>query len=470
MPIDPIPVITGGLGLAVLVCGFRILTRPADAQKEKGKGREEKTLADISRMWTGKREVLDFREIAKIWRNTPETGKEQAVPEYHRKEILAFHREWVQRSVVKGEKKAVIENILSLLDQHGDCPSVVQRNDKEAEKKYDRSVFDKLATVPLWRHSLDVAGNLARRMRQPIMLPDALIAGLGHDLGKIPGYQDTLYRTGDHPIVSIIALNRLPGFPSLKTREEISLAIRQHHQVKADTPLGADLKEADRETRLAEISRLTQGPLPEPAHRNGKEGVQIPKGKEGLRPESAAVEAAQEIPPAPIVREKEEEKEERRGPGSGSGFQGLDLDKLLIGLRPRINKMDKGRWSVVSTPDGLVLVQPDELWAQIKRQAGSSLYIRMADGDEGRKREVLAHVVSRLDLEKGATAADLLTKGFHTTQCLVVMENGKAMKIPLIPFRVEAFGVLPSALESIKGPVLRRMVKMVKTARYAGDA
>jgi hypothetical protein len=154
-------------------------------------------------------------------------------------------------------------------------------------------------------------------------------------------------------------------------------------------------------------------------------------------------------------------------PTPGDGPRSLDLDKLLSGLRSRINKLEKGRWSVISTPEGLVLAQPDEVWAQMKKQLGLSAEIQMADGDEGRKREILGQVVSRLDREKQAIAADLLKAGFHTTQCLVVMENDKAMKVPLIPFRAEAFGALPSALERLKGSVLKRMVKMVRTARDA---
>jgi len=482
MPIDPIPAITGGLGLVALAYGIRLLFRPTKTEKTgTGDGKadpgnsvrdkESKTLADISRIWAGKKEVLDFREIARIWRITPETLQTQSIPEYRRQEIAEFHARWVQRPVVKSEKKAVIEGILSILDQYGDCPSVVQRNDNEAEKKYDRSVFEKLATVPLWRHSLDVAGNLAGRMKQAIMLPDALIAGLGHDLGKIPSYQDALYRTGDHPIVSIIALNRIPGYESLKNRDDISLAVRQHHLVKAETPLGADLKEADRETRLAEISRLTDGPLPgkkpdsPPPPDSNAEGTHEKAQDEPKAETPEAVAPQASLPPAPIATKKAASME---APTPGDGLRSLDLDKLLAGLRSRINKLEKGRWSVISTPEGLVLAQPDEVWAQMKKQLGLHAEIQMADGDEGRKREILGQVVSRLDREKQAIAADLLKAGFHTTQCLVVMENDKAMKVPLIPFRAEAFGALPSALERLKGSVLKRMVKMVRTARDAG--
>lgn len=466
MPIDLVPALAGTLGLAALAYGIRILVRQQETRREKGAEenvapgndggkKEKKTLADVSRIWVGKKEVLDFREIARIWRITPVTGQAESPPDYRHPEIAAFHARWVRRPVVKGEKKSVIEGILSLLDQHGDCPSVVQRNGNEAEKKYDPSVFDKLATVPLWRHSLEVAGNLAGKMKQTIMLPDALIAGLGHDLGKIPSYQDALYRTGDHPIVSIIALNRIPGYESLKNREDISLAVRQHHLVKAETPLGADLREADGETRLAEISRLTDGPGPE------AEESALEKGETKAAQAGRPANGDSQIPPSPIARQEEPSE----GGGIESRLHKLDLDALLLAIRCRVNRLEKGRWSVVSTPDGLVLVQPNELWAQMKKQIGSFPEIQMAEGDEGRKREILDKLVFLLERERKAIATDLLKKGFYTTQVLVVMANGKAMKVPLIPFRVEAFGVLPSALECLKGDVLKGMVKKIKTVR-----
>jgi hypothetical protein len=85
-----------------------------------------------------------------------------------------------------------------------------------------------------------------------------------------------------------------------------------------------------------------------------------------------------------------------------------------------------------------------------------------ADADEQSKREMLKVIVQRLDNEKSAIATELLGEGYYTTQCLVVTPSDKSMRIPLIPFRAEAFSNLPSKLEVLKSDTLRRMIKKVK--------
>ena len=85
-----------------------------------------------------------------------------------------------------------------------------------------------------------------------------------------------------------------------------------------------------------------------------------------------------------------------------------------------------------------------------------------ADADEQSKREMLKAIVQRLDNEKRAVATELLGEGYYTTQCLVITPSDKSMRIPLIPFKAEAFSNLPSKLEVLKSDTLKRMIKKVK--------
>ena len=178
MPYDTLTWGAGGLAVALAAYAVAQLRPKKDQAGADGKfPSEEQTLAEVARLWTGKETELDFREIARIWRTTPEARAEpKPPPTYRHPEIRQFHAQWVAHPVVKEEKKAVIEGILAILDREGDCPSVVRKNGSEAEKKYDQNVFDRLATIPLWRHSLDVAAHLAGAMTQAMLLPDALIA------------------------------------------------------------------------------------------------------------------------------------------------------------------------------------------------------------------------------------------------------------------------------------------------------
>ncbi len=452
----------GGLAAALGVYAVAQLRfSKSDSEDSDNARQDEQTLANISSLWTGKETELDFRDIARIWRTTPEAKAEpKPPPAYRHSEIQQFHSKWASHPVVKEEKKEVIEAILAILDREGDCPSVVQKNSSETERKYDPNVFDRLAAIPLWRHSLEVATQLAGTMNQAMLIPDALITGLGHDLGKIPAYQDTLYLTGDHPIISIIVLNKLPGFESMSNRDEISLSIRQHHLLNPESTLGRALKEADHQVRLLEISRQTPAPglaetiekIPSP-----------PRPSPGKKRPAKSVSAKKEslLPPIP---NKEKEKGAAQSESADTGFDlsTLDLDRLLGRLKLKINKVEKSRWSVISTPEGWVLAQPDVVWDEAKRLAKNAPVFLTADADEQSKREMLKAIVQRLDNEKRAVATELLGEGYYTTQCLVITPSDKNMRVPLIPFRAEAFSNLPSKLEVLKSDTLKRMIKKVK--------
>lgn len=462
MPYDSLTWAVGGLAAALGVYAVAQLRfSKSDSEDSDNSRQEEQTLANISSLWTGKETELDFRDIARIWRTTPEAKAEpKPPPAYSHPEIQEFHSKWASHPIVKEEKKEVIEAILAILDREGDCPSVVQKNSSETERKYDPNVFDRLASIPLWRHSLEVATQLAGAMNQAMLIPDALITGLGHDLGKIPAYQDTLYLTGDHPIISIIVLNKLPGFESMSNREEISLSIRQHHLLNPESTLGRALKEADHQVRLLEISRQTL----DPAQAKTIEQVPLPQKSSPEKKRPAKLVSEKKESHLPPIPNKKKEKEVAQSESTDPNFDlsALDLEHMLRRLSLKINKVVKGRWSIISTPEGWVLSQPDVVWDEAKRLAKNAPIFLTADADEQRKREMLKAIVQRLSDEKQAIATELLGEGYYTTQCLVINPSGKSIRVPLIPFRVEVFGYTPSAMESIKNPILKEVIKKVR--------
>ncbi len=467
MPFDALTWAAGGIAVALGTYAVAQLRSSKDSTKDECKPRrEEQSLADISQLWTGKETELDFRDIARIWRTTPEAKTEpKPPPTYRYPEIQRFHARWISHPVVKDMKKEIVEDLLALLDREGDCPSVVQKNNSEAERKYAPNVFDMLAAIPLWKHSLEVANHLAEAMNQAMLIPDALIVGLGHDLGKIPVYQNTLYLTGDHPIISIIVLHKIPGFESMSNRDEISLAIRQHHLLNPESSLGRALKEADHQVRLLEISRQT----PSSPETEKTEKASLPSNscsqkqpQVKSKPEKRASEnEASQLPTVPNS-EKEESADPQESVSGNFDLSSIDLDRLLKGLCRKINKVEKNRWSVISVPEGWVLAQPDALWGEVKRLANNAPVLLAADANEQNKREMLKAVVQRLADEQKAIATELLGEGYYTTQCLVVMPSGKSMRVPLIPFRAEIFSNVPSKLEVLKSDTLNRMIKKVK--------
>jgi DNA polymerase III psi subunit len=467
MPFDALTWAAGGVAVVLGTYAVAQLRSSKDSPGDDGKpSQEEQSLADISRLWTGKETELDFRDIARIWRTTPEAKAEpKPPPTYRRPEIQRFHARWISHPVVKGVKKDVVEGLLALLDREGDCPSVVQKNNSEAESKYDPNVFGMLAGIPLWKHSLEVANHLAEAMNQAMLIPDALIAGLGHDLGKIPVYQNTLYLTGDHPIISIIVLHKIPGFESMSNRDEIGLAVRQHHLLNPESALGRALREADHQVRLLEISRQT--PDSPESEKTEQASLSSNTSNEKSQPAKSGPKKAaseNEAPQLPSIPNREKEEGENQQECVCGDFDPacLDLDRLLERLNRKINKVEKNRWSVISVPEGWVLAQPDALWGEVKRLANNALVLLAADANEQRKREILKAVVQILADEKKAIATELLGEGYYTTQCLVVMPSGKSMRVPLIPFRAEILSDIPSKLEILKSDALKRMIKKVK--------
>lgn len=430
------------VGVAALLAAYALAQFRPGKKRPAPQREEERTLAEVSRLWTGEVPEVDFKEIARIWRTTPEARAEpKPPPVFRHPEVQAFHARWLAHPVVKEVKREIIEALLVLLDREGDCPSVARKNAAEAEKRLDPNVFDRLAAIPLWRHSLEVAERLAASVNQAMLIPDALIAGLAHDLGKIPAYQDSLYLTGDHPVISLIVLNKIPGYEAMANRDEVSLAIRQHHLLHPETALGRSLKEADHQTRLSEISALT---------------VPLPAAPEA--PQTGEKNDRGELPPRPI----RETKKPPGPPGESPILITLDLEQLLAGLKRRINRLSKNRWSVISVPEGYVLAQSDAVWEEAKRLARNAPEFLAADANEENRRRMLDTLIQRLSEEQDAIAAEQLEDGYHTVQCLIITASGRAMKVPLIPFRAEAFGAVPSALEAIKPAPLLKMVHQVK--------
>lgn len=436
------------LGVAALLAAYALAQLRPGKKRPAPQQEEERTLAEVSRLWTGEVPEVDFKEIARIWRTTPEARAEPKPPPVVRHpEVQAFHARWLAHPVVREGKREIIEALLVLLDREGDCPSVAKKNAAEAEKRLDPNVFDRLAGIPLWRHSLEVATRLAASVNQAMLIPDALIAGLGHDLGKIPAYQDSLYLTGDHPVISLIVLNKIPGYEAMANRDEVSLAIRQHHLLHPESALGRALKDADHQVRLAEISSVTPPLAPE----------EPPPAAIAPAPQAkpSAKKPRPPLPPSPI-------RETKSPVATSTALSNLDLVQLLDGLKGRINRLNKNRWSVISVPEGYVLAQSDAVWEEAKRLSRNAPEFLAADGNEENRRHMLNSIIQRLTEEQDAIAAEQLEDGYHTVQCLIITASGRAMKVPLVPFRAEAFGAVPSALEAIKPAPLLKMVHKVK--------
>ncbi len=434
-------------------------------------GIEVRTLADVSRHWhkalSG--DVVKLCDMAVLWREREAENGAPPLPRpsFKHAEIDRFFSDMVEkRRTVKGPRRVIIVRLLKMLDEEGDCPSVVRRNEKDAENKYPEETFSLLATIPLYRHTLSVAAKCAARVRQEVMLPNILIISLAHDIGKIPSYHDRLYSTGDHPLISLIVLEKIPEYAALTDRAELDRIIREHHTLKPKDQLTDLLKHCDQEARKEELGVLIGEVIDRDkasAHVGGVPPIKPVPLATGKKPAEKAAKA------------REEEREHPLGEIEPGEFPDnvklklpdwFDADALLAALKQRINRLDDGargpRWVAVSTNHGVVYAHPDGLWAAVKDVCGKDPVILAADADEGARRNLLYTLVWELSKARNAIATDLVAAKYYTTQATVVPGSGKGFNALLVPFRVEAFGETDSSLDEKKPSRLRQMVREIR--------
>ncbi len=344
--------------------------------------------------------------------------------------------------------RQVVEGILELLDREGDCPSVVNSHG-EIEASMETGTYNRLARVTLREHALDTANEMLRLVDPGPMTPMTIIAALGHDLGKIPTYRQQLYSLGDHPVISVTVLDKVPGFSEMPNRGDIITAIRDHHRKPIDF-FSIKLKEADQEARKKELARSFS--LGNPGA--GRES----NPKEAEEP-SRATSASRETIPWDDENKTEDRKRKRKP--REVELPWYDGKAILQEITGRINQVDEGRWEAFSMANGYVYIQVGLLWSVAKKVArmNGDPSVLIADSDEELRANILYSIVERLKAEENAIARGLIRDGYFSAPFVVAMRDGTVhSKASYVPFNLEAFGMLPSELESQKYGKVREIV------------
>ena len=422
---------------------------------------EETSLEEVSQNWMGK-EVL-IQDLSVLWRERKQKQSSPLPrPTFRHEEIDRFFTDMVeQRRSIEGARRQVIIELLKMLDEEGDCPSVVRMNEHEAEKSFKEDTFAMLATIPLYRHTLSVARKSMAKAGQEAILVDFLIVALAHDLGKIPSNYGKMYMSMDHPLISALIVNGIPEYASLPNRTELDKIIRGHHILKTDDTLTNIFKLCDHETRQEELATL----LAAARERDRSEG---PANTDNA-PEKASAQGAGSAKPAALP--PEEEREHPLGelasrvpfvPVACGLPAWFDADAILAELGKRINRLmettDAQKWDAISTAKG-VFVHPDGLWSVLKEVSGNDPLLLASDANEEAKRNLLYTVVRELGRTRDAIATEYIAPQYYTTKTSVVTGSGKGITAYLIPFRVHVFAATLSALEELKPVKLKRMVR-----------
>lgn len=155
----------------------------------------------------------------------------------------------------------ILLEIMKLLDEKGNCPSVVsdvEGNNFRSEKIAGKTSFDILKQVNLRKHTLNVAEEALKIVKEkysqitPAVIKELIIA-FAHDLGKLPDFRPKDYSMTAHPVVSAKKLEEYLGKATFseKTKQMLIEAVEDHHK-QPRNDYGKLLKQADQKAREKE--------------------------------------------------------------------------------------------------------------------------------------------------------------------------------------------------------------------------
>jgi len=327
-----------------------------------------------------------------------------------------------------------LNQILSILDRYGNCPSIVQKDRKSLQRvnnEIDSNGFGALSKISLLEHSLNTAailiedrktGNIDYKEMMGVML----IAGLGHDLGKIPRFSPGGYKTIDHPFISQKILSGiLPD--KLNSRDMILTAVRDHHfPSRGENGLTAILKSADHKARAKEIQEDA-----------GESGSMLKE---------------------PDEKRKDAQNENNEGRKKGNHqYEHIDLnwldprhllDKLSSYINVIKNSKEYRAFSVIG--DGLVYIQPGLIFEVVTNLGIEKGMVDLIAHGAGRvHKNDVAHAARRL-LDK--YIPEYVGKNFIGQRYSIITKKGDTLSKPgfYLPIRISAFNIPPSKLEERK--------------------
>lgn len=267
-------------GLGIPMGTYALMQLLGKEEENKNKSSKYITLESLAKGEGGwaseEKNVIDILELVHIWR-APEKVlspnyilrvRHRYVQEFYNS--LVVHANWFADRK-KDKHRAVIIQILEMLDANHPCPSVVKNAvySGDHDNKWPTSHHKALSKVTLMEHAINtcelgVSTLVARKEQHRI--PDMMIAFLAHDLGKTKGLNVKKYCTGEHPQNSFNILQSFEYFKDLAYSEEIGEAILAHHSPKLQVnSMGYLLQQTDWAARRAEFNeiKLKESKMPE---------------------------------------------------------------------------------------------------------------------------------------------------------------------------------------------------------------
>ena len=456
---------------AILIAGIKKMTPVI----------KEISLRDLSALWTKEgQKTIHIAELSPLWRDEKIiVESEQNLPALQNSRAQAFQEKYINQGAWFKKaplQKLVCGRLLHLLDKEGLCPSVVNISG-DVEGNWDKNTYRLLSKTTLLDHSLNVAEQVVKRLSENKawhVIPDTLVAALGHDLGKLESMRGYLYSLGEHPLTAGRPLAGIPEFKDLSKKEEILRAIKLHHKM-SDGLLGKTLKKADQLARQKELED-TVSVQPEENQRAVPENTSssstdknnsntIPNATISTNQGSTDKAAAAWQTQVDIYDEDGaggKDKATSEVPKLMDISSWFDAEHFLNELKPYINKMYGRRFLAFSMPDGHVYFQAKVLEEVARKQAeraGCMEIATMAYKDPT-MRQVLLTIVHKLRADPDIIARGQIKDNFFGGYFEVTRKIGKPIKGYYTPFHAEIFGSI-AEMEQGKSDTLRNIQKVV---------
>jgi len=454
----------------ILLLLFVVFTGRKKKKEEKKKvGRVDKLEIGLERLqviWRGREKIeVALESLARVWKTYEEVeeGREEnfLVLNFRHDDVLEFYVNYLRgKRWMSGVVRDVVLELLRVLDEKGDVPSVVKRKGDAYE--LDENSYTLLSRVSLREHTLNVARFILEGGVSGLYEPQAVVAALAHDLGKIPEFHASLYSLGDHAVISATILDTLKGFNEFPMKEEVRQAVLSHHRAGKGKVLEI-LKRADKEARRIELSQKIKEKREEEERKVEIKEVLVEEEKKEEVKKKEVISAGE------ILREDVEERVIER-PGEYD-VSWLNVRELIERIGEKVNVVKDGRWIAVSMGNGVVYVHPQGMWGLLKEMARKkeAVDVLMAEGDNDLKRRILVNVVS--ELRKEEYIVDGLIQDGYFAAPFYVYKKGEEepSRVLYTPFRAEVFG-MPSLLEERKkGTVLEKIEKIVPVYEVEGE-
>lgn len=413
---------------------------------------------------------------------------------------VAPHRRGIQMS----RHWEPLLKILRLIDQSGNCPSVITDDGDPEYQMFKGGKYEKLAKITLADHCIRVGQIMLGYVQKKetacnaeYVYGKALIMALGHDLGKIPAVRKDRGYAGAHQILSCAILNVFLD-EDCPDKPEIMTAVREHHDPSfRQGSWTAMLAEADRRARSLEIgssemealmkgeeaslldadSILDDTPIGFPGEKKPQNDV---PPAPVLSAPAATAPAETSVTSAPAVIETVVSPVAPPSPTLGSqvaastpqpanplvaesvgdvpllvppDLDWLDGMELLRRIEPKINiETESGYFvALAQRKSGIVYVMPgyiSEVVSQMADERRLPQFQAYMDTLEGRR---LLEFAAVNQLRKLGSIPSMLGDRYHSRKFKLINTSNKLIKSGMYtPIYMEAFHVSSSALEERK--------------------